>query len=156
MRSGKLHWSFHTIPRPGEFGYDTWPKEAWKTSGAANNWTGMTLDGKRGIVYVPTGSAAFDFYGSDRHGDNLFANTVLALDAARHAAAARVVRHQHEVAAGERDEGRQRRALVAALFLLDLHQQRVALADRVLDARAAHVGAFAGVVAGRKPWRSSP
>lgn len=50
VRSGKLHWSFHTIPRPGEFGYDTWPKDAWKTSGAANNWAGMTVDAQRGIV----------------------------------------------------------------------------------------------------------
>src|SRR5579871_2729389 len=59
VRTGKLRWSFHTIPHPGEFGYDTWPKDAWKTSGAANNWAGMSLDPVRGIVYVPTGSAAF-------------------------------------------------------------------------------------------------
>ena len=64
VRTGKLRWSFHTIPHPGEFGYDTWPKDAWKTSGAANNWAGMTVDVERGIVYVPTGSAAFDFYGA--------------------------------------------------------------------------------------------
>ena len=81
VRSGKLRWSFHTIPRPGELGYDTWPKEAWKTSGAANNWAGMTVDLQRGIVYVPTGSAAFDFYGADRVGDDLFANSLLALNA---------------------------------------------------------------------------
>ena len=81
VRTGKLRWSFHTIPRPGEFGYQTWPKGAWKTSGAANNWTGMSLDTARGIVYVPTGSAAFDFYGADRAGDDLFANCLLALDA---------------------------------------------------------------------------
>ena len=81
VRSGKLRWSFHTIPRPGEFGYDTWPKEAWKTSGAANNWAGMTVDAGRGIVYVPTGSAAFDFYGADRIGDDLFANCLIALNA---------------------------------------------------------------------------
>jgi quinoprotein glucose dehydrogenase len=79
--SGKLRWSFHTIPHPGEFGYDTWPKEAWKTSGAANNWAGMTVDTERGIVYVPTGSAAFDFYGADRVGDDLFANCLIALNA---------------------------------------------------------------------------
>ncbi|MFZ0864214.1 MAG: c-type cytochrome [Candidatus Sulfotelmatobacter sp.] len=66
---------------PGEFGYDTWPKEAWKTSGAANNWAGMTVDAERGIVYVPTGSAAFDFYGADRLGDDLFANCLIALNA---------------------------------------------------------------------------
>ena len=81
VRSGKLRWSFHTIPHPGEFGYDTWPKEAWKTSGAANNWAGMTVDVARGIVYVPTGSAAFDFYGADRIGDDLFANCLIALNA---------------------------------------------------------------------------
>jgi len=81
VRSGKLRWSFHTIPHPGEFGYDTWPKDAWKTSGAANNWAGMTVDTKRGVVYVPTGSSAFDFYGADRIGDDLFANCLLALKA---------------------------------------------------------------------------
>jgi len=81
VRTGKLRWTFHTVPRPGEFGYDTWPKDSWKTTGAANNWTGMTLDALRGIVYVPTGSAAFDFYGADRLGDDLFANCLLALNA---------------------------------------------------------------------------
>jgi len=81
VRNGKMRWSFHTIPRPGEFGYDTWPKDAWKTSGAANNWAGFALDPTRGIVYVPTGSAAFDFYGADRIGDDLFANCLLALNA---------------------------------------------------------------------------
>jgi quinoprotein glucose dehydrogenase len=81
VRTGKLRWSFHTIPHPGEFGYETWPKDAWKTSGAANNWAGMALDPKRGIVYVPTGSAVFDFYGADRVGDDLFANCLLALNA---------------------------------------------------------------------------
>jgi quinoprotein glucose dehydrogenase len=81
VRSGTLRWSFHTIPHPGEFGYETWPKDAWKTSGAANNWAGMTVDPARGIVYVPTGSAAFDFYGGDRVGDDLFANCLIALNA---------------------------------------------------------------------------
>jgi len=81
VRSGKLRWSFHTIPHPGEFGYLTWPKDAWKYSGAANNWAGMAVDAKRGIVYVPTGSAAFDFYGANRVGDDLFANCLLALNA---------------------------------------------------------------------------
>jgi quinoprotein glucose dehydrogenase len=81
VRTGKLRWSFHTIPHPGELGYDSWPKEAWKTSGAANNWAGMTLDSQRGILYAPTGSAAFDFYGGDRIGDDLFANCLLALNA---------------------------------------------------------------------------
>jgi len=81
VRSGRLRWSFHTIPHPGEFGYDTWPADAWKTSGAANNWAGMAVDKDRGIVFVPTGSAAFDFYGGDRIGDDLFANCVIALKA---------------------------------------------------------------------------
>jgi len=81
LRTGKLRWSFHTIPHPGEFGYETWPKDAWKYSGAANNWAGMAVDAKRGIVYVPTGSAAFDFYGGNRVGDDLFANCLIALNA---------------------------------------------------------------------------
>ncbi len=81
VRTGALVWRFHTIPRPGEFGYNTWPKGAWKTAGSANNWAGMTVDTKRGIVYVPTGSAVFDFYGGDRIGNDLFADTLLALDA---------------------------------------------------------------------------
>ncbi len=81
VRTGKLRWSFHTVPRPGEFGYETWPPDAWTYTGAANNWAGMAVDQKRGIVYVPTGSAASDFYGADRLGDNLFANCLLALKA---------------------------------------------------------------------------
>ena len=82
VRTGKLRWTFHTVPRPGEFGYETWPKQAWTYTGAANNWAGMAVDVKRGIVFVPTGSAAADFYGANRVGDDLFANTLLALDAA--------------------------------------------------------------------------
>ncbi|HWA09733.1 MAG TPA: PQQ-binding-like beta-propeller repeat protein [Opitutaceae bacterium] len=82
VRTGALRWTFHTIPHPGEFGYETWPKDAWQNAGAANNWTGMALDAGRGIVYVPTGSAVPDWYGADRVGDNLFADTLLALDAA--------------------------------------------------------------------------
>jgi quinoprotein glucose dehydrogenase len=82
VRTGARRWSFHTIPHPGEAGYETWPREAWKYSGGANNWAGMALDEARGIVYVPTGSAAADFYGADRPGDNLYANSLLALDAA--------------------------------------------------------------------------
>jgi len=81
VRTGSLRWAFHTIPHPREFGYETWPKDAWQTSGAANNWAGMAVDLKRGIVYVPTGSAAPDFYGKTRIGDDLFADTLLALDA---------------------------------------------------------------------------
>ncbi len=81
VHTGALRWTFHTIPDPGEPGYETWPPEAWKTAGAANNWAGMALDAKNGIVYVPTGSAVMDFYGGDRVGNDLYANTLLALDA---------------------------------------------------------------------------
>lgn len=81
VRTGEPEWTFHTIPRPGEYGYDTWPEGAWKTAGGANCWAGMSLDEERGIVYIPTGSAAYDFYGGDRIGRNLFANTLLALNA---------------------------------------------------------------------------
>ncbi|MBV9498385.1 MAG: PQQ-binding-like beta-propeller repeat protein [Acidobacteriaceae bacterium] len=80
-RTGKLRWSFHTIPHPGEYGYETWPKDAWQYIGGANNWCGMSLDAERGVVFVPTGSAAFDFYGANRLGDDLFANSLIALDA---------------------------------------------------------------------------
>lgn len=81
VHSGQLRWVFRTIPLPGEPGYETWPKDEYKTAGAANNWAGMSLDVKRGIVYVPTGSAVMDFYGGDRVGDDLYANCELALDA---------------------------------------------------------------------------
>jgi len=81
-RTGKIRWTFHTIPWPAEFGYDTWPPEAFQTAGGANSWAGMTVDSERGIVYIPTGSATPDFYGGDRVGANLFANSLLALDAA--------------------------------------------------------------------------
>ena len=83
IRTGKLAWVFHTLPQPGEFGYDTWPPETYKNTdvGGANNWSGMAVDRQRGIVFVPTGSAAFDFYGGNRAGQNLFANCLLALDA---------------------------------------------------------------------------
>lgn len=81
--TGKLAWVFHTIPMPGEEGYDTWPKEAYTNVevGGGNNWSGMAIDQQRGILYVPTGSAAFDFYGGNRAGVNLFTNCLLALDA---------------------------------------------------------------------------
>jgi len=79
--TGKRKWIFHTIPHPGEFGYNTWPADAWKRAGSANNWAGMSVDLKRGWVFVSTGSAAFDFWGGDRHGDNLFSDCVLTLDA---------------------------------------------------------------------------
>jgi quinoprotein glucose dehydrogenase len=79
--TGGLVWQFHTVPRPGEFGYDTWPPDAYKYVGGNNNWADMSVDEGRGIVYVPTGSPTYDFYGADRHGANLFGNCLIALDA---------------------------------------------------------------------------
>src|ERR1051325_690908 len=81
INTGAIRWSFHTIPHPGEFGYETWPPDAWKVSGGANAWAGLSVDPKLGMVFAATGSASFDFYGANRHGDNLFANCVIALDA---------------------------------------------------------------------------
>lgn len=82
VRTGNRRWIFHTIPHPGEFGYDTWEDPtAWKKIGAANSWGGLALDEKRGIVFVSTGSASSDFYGGVRKGANLFANCIIALDA---------------------------------------------------------------------------
>ena len=72
VRTGALVWTFHTVPRPGEFGYETWPPDAWKTVGGANNWGEQSIDAKRGIVFVPTGSPKFNFYGGNRKGANLF------------------------------------------------------------------------------------
>lgn len=81
--SGKLRWIFHTIPHPGEEGYETWDdKEDYKHIGGANAWSGFSLDEEKGIVFAPIGSASYDFYGGKRTGQNLFANSVLALDAA--------------------------------------------------------------------------
>jgi quinoprotein glucose dehydrogenase len=81
VRTGEIRWTFHTIPHPGEFGYDTWPKDAWKYTGGVNNWAGMSIDVQRGLVFASTGSATYDFYGANRIGDNLFANCVIALRA---------------------------------------------------------------------------
>jgi quinoprotein glucose dehydrogenase len=81
VRTGAIRWTFHTIPQPGEAGYETWPPDAWRYSGGANVWTGMAVDEKRGLVFCPTGSAAFDFWGGDRVGANLYANCLIALDA---------------------------------------------------------------------------
>src|SRR5580693_833559 len=81
VRTGKLVWTFHTIPKPGEFGYETWPKDARKRTGGANVWGELSIDEKRGIVYAPTASAKYNFYGVNRPGANLFADSLLALDA---------------------------------------------------------------------------
>lgn len=81
VRTGKLAWTFHTVPHPGEIGYETWPKDAWKTVGGANDWSGMALDEKRGIVYIPTASPKYNFYGANRPGANLFGDCLLALSA---------------------------------------------------------------------------
>jgi glucose dehydrogenase len=81
VRTGRLVWIFHTVPRPGEFGYETWPKDAWKTVGGANAWSGLSVDVKRGIVFVPTASPKYNFYGADRTGTNLFGDCLIALNA---------------------------------------------------------------------------
>src|SRR5687767_3934692 len=72
--TGKLEWTFHTVPQPGEYGYDTWPKDAYKYVGGVNVWSEMSVDQERGIVFLPLGSATYDYYGADRHGSNLFGN----------------------------------------------------------------------------------
>ncbi len=81
VRTGAIRWVFHTIPHEGEFGYDTWPKDAWKSVGGANAWSEMTVDPKSGIVFIPTASPKYNFYGADRPGANLFGDCLLALDA---------------------------------------------------------------------------
>jgi quinoprotein glucose dehydrogenase len=82
VRTGKLLWIFHTLPQPGDMGYDTWPADAYKKIGGDNDWAGVVLDEKRGVVYLGTGAPAVDFYGGERSGTNLFSDCILALDAA--------------------------------------------------------------------------
>jgi quinoprotein glucose dehydrogenase len=79
--TGKLKWVFHTVPEKGEFGYDTWPEKDHEKFGGVHNWSELTIDTNTGIAYIPTGTARYDFYGGNREGDNLFANSLIALDA---------------------------------------------------------------------------
>ena len=81
VRSGRLVWTFHTVPHPGEVGYETWPIDAWKNIGGANAWSGLSVDERRGIVFIPTASPKYNFYGADRRGANLFGDCLLALNA---------------------------------------------------------------------------
>ena len=81
VRTGKQKWIFHTIPHPGEYGYETWSRDSWKHSGGTNVWGGLTVDAPRGMVFLATGSPTFDFWGGDRLGNNLFGNSVVALNA---------------------------------------------------------------------------
>src|SRR5262252_4443949 len=81
VRTGRIQWVFHSIPHPGEFGYDTWPPEAYKHSGGVHNWSEFTVDDRRGIAFISFGSPRFDFYGGDRPGNNLFGNSLVAIDA---------------------------------------------------------------------------
>jgi quinoprotein glucose dehydrogenase len=78
--TGKASWRFHTVPRPGEFGHDTWEGESWKDRGGTNAWSVMSVDEERGMVFAPLTSPSIDFYGGDRKGDNLFSDAVVALD----------------------------------------------------------------------------
>ena len=80
VRTGRKVWQFGTVPKPGEYGYETWPPEAYKYVGGSNNWGTISIDDERGIAYIPTGSATYDFYGADRHGANVYANCIIALD----------------------------------------------------------------------------
>ncbi len=79
--TGELRWVFHSIPHPGEFGYDTWPADAYLTAGGVHNWSELTVDEENGIAFIPFGSPRYDFYGGDRSGDNLYGNAIVALDA---------------------------------------------------------------------------
>ena len=81
VRTGKIAWVFHSIPHPGEAGYETWPPEAYRTAGGVHNWSELTVDAQNGIAFIPFGTARFDFYGGDRPGANLFGNALVALDA---------------------------------------------------------------------------
>lgn len=81
VRTGELKWVFHAVPQKGEFGADTWPESALASGGGVHNWSELSVDEKRGIVYIPFGTARFDFYGGNRHGNNLFGNSLVALDA---------------------------------------------------------------------------
>ncbi len=81
VRTGKMSWSFHTLPHPGEFGYDTWSEESYRNIGGANAWAGLSIDRERGLIFAATGAPAFDFHGGERKGQNLFANSVIAIDA---------------------------------------------------------------------------
>jgi len=82
VRTGKLRWAFHTIPHPGEPGYETWSEESYKNIGGSNAWAGLSIDRKRGLVFAATGAPAFDFHGGERKGQNLYANSIIAMDAA--------------------------------------------------------------------------
>ena len=81
VRTGKIAWVFHSVPRPGEFGNDTWPEGSWQKLGGALNWNALSIDEARGIAYIPLGTAKFDYYGGNRKGANLFGNSLIALDA---------------------------------------------------------------------------
>jgi quinoprotein glucose dehydrogenase len=82
VRTGREVWRFHTVPRPGEYGHETWPRDGWQRRTGANVWSSMTVDHERGLVFLPIGSPSYDFYGGDRKGRNLFGNALVALDAA--------------------------------------------------------------------------
>jgi quinoprotein glucose dehydrogenase len=82
VQTGRQVWRFHTIPQPGEFGHDTWAKDAWQRRTGANVWSSMSVDEANGLVFLPVGSASYDFFGADRPGPTLYANSLVALDAA--------------------------------------------------------------------------
>jgi quinoprotein glucose dehydrogenase len=130
VRSGRLRWTFHTIPRPGEAGHGTWPEDAWTRVGGANAWSGISVDAARGVAFVPTGSATYDFWGGNRLGANLFANCVLALDAATGKRRWHYQVVHHDV--WDRD-------LPAAPILLTLRRDRKTLPALAQITKSAHV-----------------
>jgi quinoprotein glucose dehydrogenase len=82
VRTGRLAWRFHSVPQPGEPNHDSWPEDTWKNRTGVNVWTIFTVDAQRGIVYLPFGQAAYDYYGGDSKGSNLYGDSLVALDAA--------------------------------------------------------------------------
>ena len=80
-RTGELVWTFHTVPRPGEAGHETWEGDSWKNRSGVNVWSMMTVDAARGLVFLPLGSPTYDYYGGDRKGANLYGDALVALDA---------------------------------------------------------------------------
>ena len=126
VKTGKFMWKFHVIPRPGEFGHETWENDAWRWTGDVSSWAPMSADPARGLVYIPTNGATIDYYGGFRPGDNLFSTSVIALDVkigqARLAPAARQARHLELRHADRADPSRRERRRPADSRAVPDHQ----------------------------------
>jgi len=148
VRTGKRRWIFHTIPQPGEKGYDTWSLDSWEHTGGANCWAGLVIDHARGIAFVPTGSATFDFWGGDRLGNNLYADCLLALDAATGALKWHFQFVHHDL--WDRDPP-------AAPVLCEVIRDGKKVAAVVQITKSGHVWAFdRDTGASLFPWREEP